>query len=396
MKEHMPIKHCEHNIWLVKPSNMNQGREIELVRTFKEFKEYISSKPLHSFWVVQKYIERPLLYYGRKFDIRVWVLVTGAGEVFFYRDGYIRTSSEQYTLNNNEEYIHLTNNCLQVYCNNYSKYEAGNTLSFEAFDLYLAKLYSRHKEKPEMSRIVVPRMKDLIIDTILAIKTGLIMPTKKRGCCFELLGYDFIIDEDFRVWLIEVNTNPYLGIPNNYIRTILPNMINSTFNIVLDNIYPAVTKSEPNDNRFELIYCEKGSRFSKTPINQRRPFDMNLIYPFRNNDSPKKALMEKMRSEELRIGKGKHSHVKCNENKCCVGKSPMQSVTMSSLQGSKLEKRRKSSPIRKTSYKEVQELEELAKNIINDQNYGDINFLLKQIIRKAADKDSEQDAINVM
>jgi hypothetical protein len=42
---------------------------------------------------------------------------------------------------------------------------------------------------------------------------------------FEFLGYDFLIDEDFRLWLIEVNTNPYLGIPNTFIgnlRTLHP------------------------------------------------------------------------------------------------------------------------------------------------------------------------------
>jgi hypothetical protein len=47
--------------------------------------------------VVQKYVERPLLYQGRKFDIRVWVGVNDQLDVFFYREGYIRTSSYQYT-----------------------------------------------------------------------------------------------------------------------------------------------------------------------------------------------------------------------------------------------------------------------------------------------------------
>lgn len=31
---------------------------------------------------------------------------------------------------------------------------------------------------------------------------------KHRNYCFEIFGYDFIVDEDFKVWLIEVNTNP--------------------------------------------------------------------------------------------------------------------------------------------------------------------------------------------
>ncbi len=61
----------------------------------------------------------------------------------------------------------------------------------------------------------MPRMKDLIIDSILSVKTQL-NPNKRKNV-FEIFGYDFLIDEDFRIWLIEVNTNPYLGIPNTFI-----------------------------------------------------------------------------------------------------------------------------------------------------------------------------------
>lgn len=51
-------------------------------------------------------------------------------------------------------------------------------------------------------------MKDIIIDTLLSAKQNI--NTKQRRFCFELLGYDFLIDEDFRVWLLEVNNNPYI------------------------------------------------------------------------------------------------------------------------------------------------------------------------------------------
>ena len=49
----------------------------------------------------------------------------------------------------------------------------------------------------------MPRMKDIIIDTFLSVRNDL-NPGKRKNC-FELLGYDFLIDEDFRLWLLEVN-----------------------------------------------------------------------------------------------------------------------------------------------------------------------------------------------
>ena len=88
----------------------------------------MSRKNKHTFWVVQKYLERPLLFKGRKFDVRVWALFTEKNEVYFYKYGYIRTSSNGYNLNENSNYVHLTNNCLQQYNMDYGKFEEGNTI----------------------------------------------------------------------------------------------------------------------------------------------------------------------------------------------------------------------------------------------------------------------------
>ena len=55
-------------------------------------------------------------------------------------------------------------------------------------------------------------MKDIIIYSILSAKNYL-NPNNRQNC-FELFGYDFLIDEDYRIWLLEINTNPYLGLPN--------------------------------------------------------------------------------------------------------------------------------------------------------------------------------------
>ena len=52
-------------------------------------------------------------------------------------------------------------------------------------------------------------MKDIVIDTYLAAKDNIDYTHRQNN--YELMGYDFMIDEDLRVWLIEININIFLG-----------------------------------------------------------------------------------------------------------------------------------------------------------------------------------------
>ena len=84
-------------------------------------------------FIVQKYLDKPLLISGRKFDIRVWVLFTHDLKVYFFPQGYIRTSSYKYNTDEksiNDNNIHLTNNAVQKFNKDYGKYEDNNQLSF--------------------------------------------------------------------------------------------------------------------------------------------------------------------------------------------------------------------------------------------------------------------------
>ena len=85
-------------------------------------------------FIIQKYIERPYLVFNRKFDIRVWVLINQDMEVFFCREGYLRTSAYEYELDDCEDkMVHLTNNAVQKNAKEYGRFEDGNQLSFDQF-----------------------------------------------------------------------------------------------------------------------------------------------------------------------------------------------------------------------------------------------------------------------
>ncbi len=66
-------------------------------------------------WVIQRYIRDPLLYKGRKFDIRHWVLLLHDGSMWALSDGSCRTASVPYVDGCwSNSFVHLTNHSVQV------------------------------------------------------------------------------------------------------------------------------------------------------------------------------------------------------------------------------------------------------------------------------------------
>lgn len=53
-----------------------------------------------------------------------------------------------------------------------------------------------------------------------------------------MFGYDFILDEDFNTWLIEVNTNPCLEESNQLLKDYIPRAIEDMFKLTIDKIFP--------------------------------------------------------------------------------------------------------------------------------------------------------------
>ena len=90
---------------------MSRGRGIKTFNNIDEILDYIIGKEIS--WVVQKYIENPLVLKKRKFDIRQWVLLTDFKpfRVWSYDECYVRFCATEYAPENlKDRKIHLTNN----------------------------------------------------------------------------------------------------------------------------------------------------------------------------------------------------------------------------------------------------------------------------------------------
>mmetsp|Transcript_5589 Transcript_5589/g.5104 ORF Transcript_5589/g.5104 Transcript_5589/m.5104 type:complete len:138 (+) Transcript_5589:303-716(+) len=131
-------------MWLVKPGDKSRGRGIKVLRGFDNILQYIKTTKGRSF-VVQKYIENPLILVKKKFDIRQWVLVTDWNPltVWIYQECYIRFSPIDYDPNKlNDKFMHLTNNSIVKKCQEFYESEIdGNMWSCEEFSDHLSELY---------------------------------------------------------------------------------------------------------------------------------------------------------------------------------------------------------------------------------------------------------------
>ena len=173
-------------------------------------------------------------------------------DCFIFKEGHLKACSLEYDLGNNNSFIHLTNYSLQKYSKFFSKYEKGNEISFEKFQEYL----DTKENSFNFKKLIIPKFMEIIELTMKSSK--LLINEKERQYCFEIFGYDFMMDEEKNVYLIEINTNPGLEISSDVIKMLVPRMIDDALRLTIDDIFPC-----EYDEKWKN---EKGDYYSNFPV----------------------------------------------------------------------------------------------------------------------------------
>eukprot|EP01059_Diplonema_ambulator_P035428 TRINITY_DN8325_c0_g1_i1.p1 TRINITY_DN8325_c0_g1~~TRINITY_DN8325_c0_g1_i1.p1 ORF type:complete len:639 (+),score=152.28 TRINITY_DN8325_c0_g1_i1:27-1919(+) len=263
-----------HNIWIAKPSHRNKGIGIKVFDSVQTTLRYIDNEGAEedgkaTQYVLQKYIERPFLIHGRKFDLRSWCLLTPEFDIYVYDEGVMRTASERFTMANlDDELSHLTNHCIQETGPNFGKFEIGNEMWYGQFQQYLDQL-----KRPQpgygwsLREDLLPQVNSIIVESLLASKKKLSHSCTSGSStmgCFQLFGFDFMVDEDKKVWLIEINGSPASA------EYLLEGMMTDLITTIIEPSFPAppghaYDSSRPN--KFKCVYKNPRPTIDRT--NQR-------------------------------------------------------------------------------------------------------------------------------
>ena len=214
------------NIWIMKPSNLSRGRGVTCVDSLQPIEQSLSATN-DSGLIVQKYIENPLIISNRKFDIRQWVLVTCLNPlvIWMWKEPYVRFGAEDYKMDDlNNIYSHLTNNSIAKHSKQFK-----NETKFEG-DMWTCNDFKKFLGE-ERWKTLHENIRNAIVCSFYSVHHEI----KQRENSHELYGYDFMVDEDFNVYLIEVNASPALDYSTKITENAVKNMVKDLIEVVIDN-----------------------------------------------------------------------------------------------------------------------------------------------------------------
>ncbi|PNF30209.1 hypothetical protein B7P43_G08430, partial [Cryptotermes secundus] len=198
--------------WIVKPVASSRGRGIYIVSSPDQI-------PLEETVVVAKYIENPLLLDGHKCDLRLYVAVTSYDPliVYMYEEGLVRFATVKYDSSGKHLWnpcMHLCNYSINKYHSDYIKSEDPDAEDV-GHKWTLSALLRHLRAQGTDTSFLMQRIEEVVVKAILASAPPIIsacrMFVPHPRNCFELYGFDILIDSDLKPWLLEVNLSPSLG-----------------------------------------------------------------------------------------------------------------------------------------------------------------------------------------
>ncbi|XP_025933777.1 tubulin polyglutamylase TTLL4 isoform X2 [Apteryx rowi] len=253
--------------WIVKPPASARGIGIQVIHKWSQLPK---RRPL----LVQRYLHKPYLIGGSKFDLRIYVYVTCYDplRVYLFKDGLVRFAScnhaargdcmplpqgsvlhacfmlcpispgptaieimeehlapstlgkaarlmgdqeERYSSSMkslSNKFMHLTNYSVNKKNTEYKS--NSDETACQGHKWALKALWTYLTQKGINSEAIWEKIKDIVIKTIIAsepyVNSLVKMYVRRPYCCHELFGFDIMLDENLKPWILEVNISPSL------------------------------------------------------------------------------------------------------------------------------------------------------------------------------------------
>jgi len=176
-------------VYIVKPENSLSRTGVGVVRNYLELMSHLDHYSDYQEWIIQDYIDNPLLFNNKKFHFRIYVIYVqteNSTTAYLSKNGFIYTANKEFETDTFDPNIVLS----------------GENSKNNVF--YIPEDFTRSFGKQVWDNMVFPQIVKITRETIRSTVEHLKCPAKKQKC-FKILGYDILINNDFKCFLAEIN-----------------------------------------------------------------------------------------------------------------------------------------------------------------------------------------------
>lgn len=238
--------------WIIKPPASARGTGIKVVSQWKQI-------PKRKAVIAQKYVDRPLLINGSKFDLRLYLLVTSINPLraYMHTDGLARFASVKYSTDDktlSDRYMHLTNYSINKLSENYTSNEDADSCSGHKWTLKT--LWKYFQGQGINTDGLWAALRNLVLRTVLTGEHVINQMSKvnvsSKYNTFELFGIDVILDSELKPWLLEVNISPSLHSSSPLDLHVKSPLVTALLNTALYQVPPKFTSVQQSELMSEL------------------------------------------------------------------------------------------------------------------------------------------------
>lgn len=175
--------------FILKPENASFRNGVAIVRNHLELIEHLGKFQNYNAWIIQEYVDNPLLINDRKFHFRVYVI-------------YIQTSEYQAAYLSKKGFIYTANKPFRPDTIDNDVVLSGESSKDNVF--YIPEDIVNNFGKKVWEDNIYPQFIKITRETLKSALEHLQCPAIKQKC-FKIMGYDILIDKDFKCYLAEIN-----------------------------------------------------------------------------------------------------------------------------------------------------------------------------------------------
>ncbi|CAA9988493.1 tubulin--tyrosine ligase, putative [Plasmodium knowlesi strain H] len=239
--------------YIMKPDCGSMGMGVKVIHKYSDININILNG--YNCYIVQKYIDNPLLMYKKKFDFRIYILLLPGKhypKIYLSKIGFARLCTEEYKKKKRYIYntfIHLTNYSInkdnEKYIRKKNIHDKNNNKQL------LSDVFIYLKNNGYDIDDIWKQIKKITCLTSLAIYSYIKEKIKynfnNNFYFYQLIGLDILLDDTGKAWLLEVNSNPSLRI--DYI-----DQSNTNFEIQLESMFDRYVKEPVISEMFLIVY----------------------------------------------------------------------------------------------------------------------------------------------